>query len=159
MDDYAEHLRVYFGLGIKYQDILECYAIIYGIVMSMSSLKRQLKWLGLFRRKYYTDVLKVMSFILENLSGSAQSHEYKIMHLKCLQNGYKVTQETVHLLLHILDPEGVKFRSCNRLRRRLYSNLGQLSVAHRFLWQIVTAQNLYQWSDWRLFTIYAMALG
>ena len=94
--------------------------------MSMSSLKRQLKCLGLFRRKYYTDVLEVTSFILENFSGSAQNHGYKIMHLKCLQNGCKVMQETVHLLLLLLDPEGVKFRSCNRLRRRLYSNSGPI---------------------------------
>ena len=131
MDDYTEHLQVYFGLGIKYKDILECLAVINGIVMSMSSLKRQLKRLGLFRRKYYTDVLEVASFILENLSGSAQNHGYKIMHLRCLQNGYNVTQETVRLLLLILDPEGVKLRSRHRLRRRLYSNLGP-----NYLWHI-----------------------
>ena len=96
MDDYAEHPRVYFGLGIKYKDILECLAVINGIVMSMSSIKRQLTRLGLLRRKCYTDLVEVASFILENLSGLAQNHGYKIMHFKCTQNGYgyNVTQET-----------------------------------------------------------------
>ena len=53
------------------------------------------------------------------------------MHLKCVHNGYVVTQETVRELLHIFDPAGVKQRQRHRLLRRVYLNVGP-----NYLWHI-----------------------
>jgi hypothetical protein len=48
------------------------------------------------------------------------------MHLKCLDRGFFVDQETVRSLLHIMDPEGVEYRR----KRRVYSVIGHNSVWH-----------------------------
>lgn len=53
------------------------------------------------------------------------------MHLKSIQAGYVVTQETIRRLLKILDPQGVQLRRRNRLRRRMYRNPGP-----NFLWHV-----------------------
>lgn len=53
------------------------------------------------------------------------------MHLKCLQEGFVVRQETVRVLLKILDPNGVNLRKRRRLRRRQYFNKGP-----NYLWHI-----------------------
>lgn len=53
------------------------------------------------------------------------------MHLQCIQSGYTVTQETVRLLLQIIDPHGVQLRRRGRLRQRIYSNPGP-----DFMWHI-----------------------
>ncbi|GAA6098847.1 uncharacterized protein LOC125141277 [Tachysurus ichikawai] len=45
-------------------------------------------------------------------------HGYKMMHLKCIQADYVVTQETIRQLLKILDPHGVQLRRRNRLLRQ-----------------------------------------
>ena len=58
-------------------------------------------------------------------------HGYKMMHLKCIQAGYVVTQETIRRLLKISDPHGVQLRRRNRLRRPMYQNPGP-----KFLWHV-----------------------
>ena len=52
------------------------------------------------------------------------------MHLKCLQVGLCVQQETVLSLLHIIDPQGVNACKRKRLRRRQYYNIGPNYVWH-----------------------------
>ena len=130
MEHHTEDLRLYFTLRLPYKDILECLAKINRVVISMSTLKRQLRHFGLFRRKYHSDLMDVAMFIVHNLQGSAQNHGYRIMHLKCIQHGFTVTQDTVRILLLILDPEGVELRSRRRLRRRLYHTLGPYYIWH-----------------------------
>ena len=39
---------------------------------------------------------------------SDKLHGYKLMHLKCIQSGYTVTQETVRLLLQMVCSFGVE---------------------------------------------------
>jgi hypothetical protein len=41
-----------------------------------------------------------------------------------LKAGFTVSQEDIRCLLSIQDPEGVWLRKRNRLRRRLYTNIG-----------------------------------
>jgi hypothetical protein len=58
-------------------------------------------------------------------------HGYRwLVHLKCLDRGLVLDQETVRELLHIIDPEGIEYRKKRRLRRRVYSNKGPNSVWH-----------------------------
>ncbi|XP_061176268.1 uncharacterized protein LOC133185191 [Saccostrea echinata] len=59
-----------------------------------------------------------------------QMHGYRWLHLKCLERGFVVDQDTVLGLLHIIDPEGVEYRKKRRLRRRVYSVKGPNSVWH-----------------------------
>lgn len=70
-------------------------------------------------------------FLMQNVRNHSQLHGYRWMHLKCLQHNLVVTQETVRLLLHILDPEGVETRSRRRLRRHQHKNKGP-----NFLWHM-----------------------
>ena len=130
MCDFEDDLRLYFGLGFPYKDILECLAKLNGVVISISTLKRHLRRIGLFRRKHHSDLTDIAVFIMDKLQGSAQNHGYKVMHLECLHKGFVVSQETVRILLLILDPDGVKLRSRRRLRRRLYRNLGPNYLWH-----------------------------
>ena len=44
--------------------------------------------------------------------------------MKCIHNGIVVSQDTVRLLLKILDPIGVDKRKRRRLRRRQYNGVG-----------------------------------
>ncbi|KAL4084142.1 hypothetical protein QTP88_027977 [Uroleucon formosanum] len=59
------------------------------------------------------------------------------MHLKCIQNGFTVTQETVRYLLNDLDPEGVAIRKRKILRRCQYHNKGP-----NYLWHTVCYDKL-----------------
>ena len=124
-------INIYFDLGLSYKDILSCLAYNEGIIMSRSTLKRKLKRQNLSRRKNKTNILEVAMFIQEEVEKSGQLHGYKLMHLKCIHRGYVVTQETVRLLLHIIDPEGIAIRRRGRLRRRTYVNIGP-----DFIWHI-----------------------
>ena len=126
-----EILRAYFLLGLCYRDILRCLASMHGIVISMRTLKRLLKAESLYRRKYFTDVLDVALFIQQEVMGSGAMLGYRLMHHKCIQHGFTVSQDTVRLLLHIIDPEGIASRRRHRLVRRVYMNLGP-----NYLWHI-----------------------
>jgi len=121
----------YFLLGLRYWEILMFLKVEDGINISMSTLRRHLQSLGLFRRKAQSDLLEVALFIQEQLNQYGTLHGYKFMHLKCIQTGLVVSQRTVRYLLKILDPEGVQLRLRNRLRRRLYQNPGP-----NFLWHV-----------------------
>ena len=123
-------INIYFDLGLSYKDILSCLAYNEGIIMSRSTLKRKLKRQNLSRRKNKTNILEVAMFIQEEVEKSGQLHGYKLMHLKCIHKGYVVTQETVRLLLHIIDPEGIAIRRRGRLRRRTYVNIGPDFIWH-----------------------------
>lgn len=75
----------YFKLGLKYSDIITCMDELHGCVLSISSLKRITKKIGLHRRKYITDILQVALFVLEQCEMHGQMHGYRWMHLKCLE--------------------------------------------------------------------------
>jgi hypothetical protein len=120
----------YFKLGLKYTDIIKCLDELHGYSIGIRTLKRVTKKLGLYRRKHKSDILQIALFIIEQCEGHGQMHGYRWMHLKCLDRGFVVDQETVRCLLHIIDPEGVEYRRRRRLRRRVYSVKGPNSVWH-----------------------------
>ena len=66
----------------------------HGIVLSDRHLRRILKRLGLYRRKYTSHVLDVGAFILKELEGSGKQNGYRWLHRKCLINGFTVSQQT-----------------------------------------------------------------
>ncbi|CAH0550629.1 unnamed protein product [Brassicogethes aeneus] len=119
-----------FHLGLKKDEIL-LFLIKHGYYLSRSSLKRHLKRLHLYRRKNFTSINDVISFLESQLLGSGRLHGYKWMHLKCLHSGIIITQETVRLLLNIIDPHGVSLRRKRKLNSRQYFNKGP-----NFLWHM-----------------------
>lgn len=124
MSEVRDVAAFYFHLGFHYSEILECLAHMNGIILSLRTLKRILSKANLFRRKRKSDILDVALYIMHEVQGAGQLHGYKLMHLKCIQKGFAVTQSDVRYLQHIIDPDGVAYRKRNRLRRRLYSNPG-----------------------------------
>ena len=92
-----------------------------GIDLSLRTLQRLLRSAKLYRNKFKSDILEVALFLELELGRYRKMHGYTIMHLKCIQEGLVVSQETVTFLLNILDPDGVS------IRRRMYFNLVPIS--------------------------------
>ena len=63
---------------------------------------------------------------MQEVENAGQLHGYKYMHLKCIQNGFTVTQITVSLIQHIIEPAGVICCKRNISRRRSYLNPHQV---------------------------------
>ncbi|KAK7893049.1 hypothetical protein WMY93_022201 [Mugilogobius chulae] len=77
-----------------------------------------------------TDLEELVSFVEEVLSGSGRLHGYRWLHHRAIQRGYVVSQETVRILLGLLDPNGVEMRRRRRLRRRQYTVRGPNALWH-----------------------------
>lgn len=120
----------YFKLGLKCSDIIKSMDELHGYVLSIRSLKRITKKMGLHRRKYKSDILQVALFVFEECEMHGQMHGYRWMHLMCHEMELVVDQETVRVLLHIIDPKGIELRRKKRLRRRIYSIKGPNAVWH-----------------------------
>ena len=121
MQDLA---KGYFSLGMNHTEILQSLVHLNNIVLSMRTLRRVLKSAALYRRKEYSDILDVSIYLMELLRNSNKSHGYKFVHLNCIQKGFVIRQETVRLLLQIVDPAGVEHRRSRRIQRRVYFNKG-----------------------------------
>ncbi|XP_046569551.1 uncharacterized protein LOC124277874 [Haliotis rubra] len=126
-----ELVGLYFHLGLSNKEILQCLAHQHHIIISLRTLMRVMKRRNLFRRKHFSDIVDLALFLVDELENSGKRLGYKLMHLKCRQEGLVVTQDTVRMLLHILDPVGVAVRRRHRLQRREYLNCGP-----NFLWHI-----------------------
>ena len=77
-ENYVDKLlKMYFHIGISYDEILCVLCIGHNIKISKSSLKKKLGRLGLFRRKHFSDLLDVALFIIEQIQESRQNHGYR----------------------------------------------------------------------------------
>ena len=130
MEQRRALVHVYFNLGLSNREILASLALYHRIIISIRTLKRITKAIGLYRRKNHSDIVDVALFINDEIRGPGEMNGYRWMHLKCIQNGLVVTQNTVRLLMGIIDPEGVDVRKRRRLRRRRYGNPGPNAVWH-----------------------------
>ena len=130
MDDIPNLVSSYFKLGLNNKEILQCLALIHGHVISIRGLKRIMAKLSLYRRKCHSDILEVALFVAGQCETPAQFNGYRWMHARCIDQGFVVTQDTVRLLLHIIDPENMDMRKKRRLKRRQYINPGPNAVWH-----------------------------
>ncbi|KAK0151963.1 hypothetical protein N1851_006662 [Merluccius polli] len=128
--DAAAAIYYYFLLGMRHWEMLTCLQMD-GITMSLSTFRRRLNMLGLFRRKAQSDLLELALFLQQQLDRYGILHGYRFMHLQCIQAGLIVSQSTVRCVMKILDPEGVQMRLRQHLRRRQYQNPGP-----NFLWHV-----------------------
>ena len=110
MDDIIGKIAIYFHLGLSQREILTCLRALDDVDLSLRILQRLLKSAKLYRRKFKSDILEVALFLELELGRYGKMYEYKMMHLKCIQEGFVVSQETIRLLLHILDPDGIFIR-------------------------------------------------
>ncbi|KAL3866164.1 hypothetical protein ACJMK2_043492 [Sinanodonta woodiana] len=111
---YTRHLvELYFYMDFTYDEIAMILSIKHNMTISVRHLKRKLHELNLTRRKGYSDLDTVLSFI-----------EYPWMCQKCLLNGLKVKKEDIRFMLRMLDPQGVKLRQRRCLRRQQYLSKG-----------------------------------
>ncbi|KAB0798511.1 hypothetical protein PPYR_09504 [Photinus pyralis] len=115
--------------GLQQNEIL-LYLLTHDEDISPRTLKRRLKTMGLFRRKMYTPIEIVRSFLQEHLLGSGQMPGYKWIYRRCIRNGMTVKQSSIRQIMHILDPEGMLVRRRKRLRRRHYYNKGPNYMRH-----------------------------
>ena len=67
-------INVYFGMGLKYCDIVRALAIYHDIIISEKHVKRILKSMGLYRRKNYSDITDVIDLIEQQLKESGKQH-------------------------------------------------------------------------------------
>lgn len=130
MDQLCSLIKLYFRLGLNNKEILLVLAQSHRIVVSIRTLKRHCRALGLFRRKQHTDLEEVMAFIQQEIHRSGQMQGYRWLHLRAIQTGYVVQQDTVRRIISLLDPQGVATRKAQRLRRRRYNNKGPNALWH-----------------------------
>ena len=86
----------------------------------------------------YADVIEIALYFLDEVTTSVQVHLYRmIMHLKCLLNGFVVTQEVVRLLSNLINPRCVEERIDRHLHGRDNANMRP-----NFLWHMDSYDNL-----------------
>ncbi len=131
MDERSRLCKFYFEMGLAYWHILAMLAQVNSIIISMSTLKRILRSKKLVPEKKTMSTYCMSPFLIEDTirrTGSQQG--YRWMHLQCRQK-LNIPRDTVHILMQIIDPEGVKLRLCRRLKRRQYYAKGP-----NFLWHL-----------------------
>ncbi|PFX11893.1 hypothetical protein AWC38_SpisGene24237 [Stylophora pistillata] len=129
-DDQLELISSYFKQGYSNLKILE-FLKLHGITISISTLKRRLRTLGLSRRPMNIPLDELKRIIERELGGSGCFVGYRRIWARLRKKGYLVKRITVMKLLRELDPEGVESRKKKRLLRRIYHAKGP-----NFIWHI-----------------------
>jgi hypothetical protein len=94
-----ELVTLYFRLGLNNKEIIKHLSHLHGDNFSLRTLKRLLHRKGFFRRKAFSDLLDVASFIIQEYDGNGQLHGYKWMHQKCLhKNAGARTLATAYII-------------------------------------------------------------
>ena len=98
MDDMKRKIAIYFHLELSQMEILTCLGALDDVDLSLRTLQRLLRSAKFYRRKFKSDIQEVALFLELELGRYGKMHAY-MMHLKCIQEGYVVSQETIRLLL------------------------------------------------------------
>ena len=133
--DIQGRIRAYFMQALTNAEILGLVAIVHNYVISMRTLKRWLKRIGLKRPKWNTEssLEEIVAAILKEMDGYVGSFSgYRDM-TRCLRmkHNLSVRRETVMEAMRVIDPDGVSLRRRHRLKRRKYMTPGP-----NFLWHI-----------------------
>ena len=127
----CQRIGHYFHLGYPYQAIVSLLRKD-GVSISLSTLKRRLKELGLSRRGQDIDEEQLTNLIREEIRGAGRLAGYRsIWHALRIRHGVHVPRSLVAQILKEIDPVGVDFRRSRRLTRRRYVSLGP-----NFCWHI-----------------------
>lgn len=120
----------YFQAGYTAVEIMGFLLLRHNIVISLRHLRRILRRLGLRRRVQspLEDVVEVVQNILCE-SGRLLGYRF-VWRVVTTRYHLNVSQETVRIILGVLDPDGVDARSMRRFHRRLYINRGPNYMIH-----------------------------
>ena len=104
-------IMAYFKQAFTYKEILMCLAAAHNIIISIKTLKRILRRLGLKRRTPCTDEVftSAIVHIQKELKESGQMLGYKAMWKRLQEKGFVIARDTVRAILLQLDGEGVRF--------------------------------------------------
>ena len=95
--DRDELIKYYFNSGYNYAEITKTLKEIHLKRISIRQLKRILKNNNLYRRKKTSDTRLVLQFIENQLKeGSGTLLGYRLMHQRCLQNGFCISRKMFH---------------------------------------------------------------
>ena len=117
MPELDELIKLYLRLSFSNKEILAILANSNHIVLSIRPLKIICKRLGLFRRKNQTDLDQVLAFVQNEILTNGQMQGYRWLHLRAVQRGFVVSQDTIRRIIKLVDPQGVELRRARRLRR------------------------------------------
>ena len=125
-----ELIRTYFFKGFTYKEICLFLQESHDCIISIASLKRKLKQLGLRRRLSHYAIDSVRAKIFQMLDGPNSSLGYRAVWHHLQMEGTRVPRKIVATLLQEIDPQGVQERRAHRLRRRVYQNRGPNAAWH-----------------------------
>ncbi|XP_057304634.1 uncharacterized protein LOC130641714 [Hydractinia symbiolongicarpus] len=122
----------YFGQGFSNLEILGFLAAQHDVFMSLSTLKRTLSKLGLYRRHpaKIEDREEIKKLVSMELLGSGNSMGYRKVWNVIKNLGIPAKRATIMEIMRELDPEGVSTRRKRRLRRRVYTVPGPDHLWH-----------------------------
>ena len=102
----------------------------HGIEVSLRKPHRNLRRLGMFRRKNSDDINTIIIAIKRKADTLCSGYGYRMIHQKLRQMDVTTNRETVMLIVKAVDSDGVMNRSRYRLRRRIYVSKGPNYVWH-----------------------------
>ncbi|CAC5401448.1 unnamed protein product [Mytilus coruscus] len=118
-------VKYYFCCLYTTREICGFFMLCHGIFVSVSTIERIKRRLGLRRRQNHSPTFLVQEKILELRSEGYANLGYRSMwRLLNSQYDLTVTQETVRLCLRAFDSVGIESRRRHRLHRRSYFNSG-----------------------------------
>lgn len=120
----------YFDRGYPYGAIVGL-LIAAGVQMSVRTLKRRLRSLGLKRKGQIVDEQHLRNVISNEIEGAGQLSGYRsVWHALRLRHGIHVSRHLVARIMKEIDPGGVETRKARRLHRRVYKSEGANDCWH-----------------------------
>ena len=126
-----EILKHYFNKGIHYRKIVVYLKNYHNIGMSLSTLKRHLRSMGLKRNQWVPIDASIRRIIESEISNTDGIKGYRsIWHKLRAIHDIRVRRDKVMKVVREIDPEGCSNRRTQRLRRRIYGCPGPNAVWH-----------------------------
>ena len=123
-------IKEYFSAGSSYTEMLAFLSMYHGTELSLRLLHRNLRRLGMFRRKRSDDINTIIIQIKREVDTPSFGYGYRMIHQKLRQIGATVNPESVRLILKATNPDDVMNWSRHRLGRRIYVSKGSNYVWH-----------------------------
>eukprot|EP00795_Rhopilema_esculentum_P014495 gene14495-5557_t len=129
-DNIDDLVREYFFKGFTYKEICLFLQRNHGCIVSLRTLKRKIKRIGLRRPMPDYEMDSVRATVGGMLDGPQSNLGYRAVWHDLQMKGIRVPRNIVANLLRELDPQGVQERRAHRLKRRAYQNLGPNEAWH-----------------------------
>ncbi|KAL4009634.1 hypothetical protein ACER0C_003486 [Sarotherodon galilaeus] len=98
MSDLDDLIRLYFRLSFSNKEILSILAHSHQTIISNQS-----------------NLEEVLAFVQQEIMTNGQMQGYRWLHLRAIQHGFVVSQDTVRCIIKLVDPQGYSCRGPNAL--------------------------------------------